>query len=151
MRTLKVKDLLPFSRTRPAVITAEAGLRQVAEKMIEDPKAREVYVVDEEERLVGVITLRRLMHWVFSSQLSSDTSPTALLELIGSETAGDLALRKPVYIHADDSVEKLLQVIFRYDLNEIPVISHEGYIVNNLNMLEVLSAWLEEKLDAIPR
>lgn len=151
MRMPKVKDLLPFSRTKPAMVTEDVSLRRVAEKMVEDPKAREVYVLDREGRLLGVITLRRLMRWVFSSDVASDTSPTALLELIGAETAGDLALRKPVYIREQDSVEELLQVIFRFDLNEIPVISGERHIVNNLNMLEVLSAWLEGKLDEIRR
>jgi len=139
---LKVKDLLPFSRTRPAVVPLGADLRRVAEKMVEDPKAREVYVLDEEGRLLGVITLQRLLHWVFSSEVSHGLGPAALLELIGARTAGDLALRKPISICEDASVEELLRVMFRYDLDEIPVVSREGEIVDNLNLLEVLSAWL---------
>ena len=146
MRTLTVRDLLPFSRTEPAVVAESASLREVARKMVEDLKTREVYVVDGEGRFLGVITLRRLARWAFARQVPRDLSPTELLDLISSETAGDLALRKPAYVREDDPFETLLQVMFRYDINEIPVVSAEGRIVGNLNMLEILAAWLEGRL-----
>lgn len=143
---LTVRDLLPFSKTEPTVVAESASLREVAEKMVEDLKTREVYVVDEEGRFLGVITLRRLARWAFARRLPRDLSPTELLDLISSETAGDLALRKPAYVREDDPFETLLQVMFRYDINEIPVVSREGRIVGNLNMLEILAAWLEGRI-----
>ncbi len=150
MRALTVRDLLPFSQTEPAVVTEDASLREVAQKMVEDPRTREVYVVDEEGRFVGVITLRRLARWAFAfaRELPGDasTSPTELLDFLSAETAGDLALRKPAYVRLDDPLETLLRVMFRYDVNEIPVVSPEGRIVGNLNMLEILGAWLEGRL-----
>ncbi len=146
MKALTVKDLLPFSKTEPTIVPAEASLREVVRKMVEDLKTREVYVLDQDGRFLGVITLRRLARWVFASELPRDVSPTELLDLISSRTAGDLALRKPAYVREDDPLEKLLQVMFRYDINEIPVVDAEGRIVGNLNMLEILAAWLEGRL-----
>ncbi len=146
MRALTVRDLLPFSQTEPTVVSERTPLREVAQKMVEDPRTREVYVVDEEGRFVGVITLRRLAHWAFARRLPRDLSPTELLDLVSAETAGDLALRKPAYVRLDDPLETLLRVMFRYDVNEIPVVSPEGQIVGNLNMLEILAAWLRGRM-----
>jgi CBS domain-containing protein len=151
MRTLKVRDLLPLSQTEPAVVPAEASLREVAHKMVEDLKTREVYVVDRERRFLGVITLRRLARWAFASELPGELSPTELLDFLSSKTAGDLALRKPAYVREEDTLERLLGVMFRYDINEIPVVDAEGRIVGNLNMLELLKAWLEGRLGDLRR
>jgi CBS domain-containing protein len=151
MRTLKVKDLLPLSRTEPTIVPAEAGLREVARKMVEDLTTREVYVTEREGCFLGVITLRRLARWTFASELPAEVSPTELLDFLSSETAGDLALRKPAYVREEDPLERLLGVLFRYDINEIPVVDAEGRIVGNLNMLELLKAWLEGRLGDLRR
>lgn len=150
MRTIKVKELLQYSVTDPAMVLVNTPLRQVAEKMIEDQRTREVYVVDDRNHFFGVITLRRLARCIFSSELPEKLSPTAFLELISAQTAGDLALRKPAYVAADDPFENLLKVMFRYDLNEIPVVDNQKTIVGNINMLEILSSWLKGDLDKLP-
>lgn len=151
MRQVRIKELLPFSGTNPAVVAAHATLREVAGKMIEDLRTREVYVRDDKGHFIGVITLRRLARCVFSSEIPGRQSPTSLLELVSAQTAKDLALRKPAYVHEDDTFERLLAVMFRYDINEIPVVNSEKTIVGNINMLEILSAWLSGKLDELKR
>ncbi len=149
MREVRIKDLLPFSPTDPAVVTSNTPLREVASKMIEDLRTREVYVIDEKGHFLGVITLRRLARCIFSSEIPDRLSPTSLLELVSAQTAEDLALRKPAYVHEDDVFERLIEVMFRYDINEIPVVDSEKAIVGNINMLEILSAWLNGKLDEL--
>jgi len=149
MRHLKVKDLLPISTTTPSVVKAHATLREVVEKILEDPGTREVYVLDDENCLYGVITLRRLARRVFSEEVPDFVSPMAMLQLISDKTAIDFALHKPTFVHKEDPLNTLLSVMFRYDLNEIPVVDDHRRIVGNLNMLEVLSAWLSGKLDKL--
>jgi len=151
MRQVRIKELLPFSPTDPAVVSANIALREVAKKMIEDFRTREVYVVDEKGHFLGVITLRRLARCIFSSEIPDRLSPTSLLELVSAQTAEDLALRKPAYVFEDDSFERLMEVMFRYDINEIPVVNSERVIVGNINMLEILSAWVDGKLDELKK
>lgn len=143
MRPLKVKDLLPYSTSRPSVVSTDATLREVVAKLIEDVGTREVYVTDEEEHFYGVITLRRLARFVFTHALPAKSSPTELLELVSAECAKDLALRKAAYVHEDDPLEHVIEVMFRFDINEIPVVNRERRIVGNLNMLQLLAAWHE--------
>jgi len=151
MHTISIKDLLPFSPTDPAVVSSDAALREVAKKMIEDLRTREVYVLDEKGHFLGVITLRRLARCIFSSEIPERLSPTSLLELVSAQTAEDLALRKPAYVDEDDVFERLMEVMFRYDINEIPVVNKDKTIVGNINMLEILSAWLDGNLDGLKK
>ncbi len=147
MRNVKVKEILPFSFTDPSIVYENADVKEVARKMVEDHQTREVYVKDIEDHFLGVITLRRLARCVFVSETPVQKSAVSLLELMSAKTARDLALRKPTYVYEDDSFEKLLKVMFRFDINEIPVLDSQDRIIGNINMLEIISAWLQGQLD----
>jgi len=149
MKAITVKALLQFSPTEPTFVSLDVPVERVAEKMVEDHRTREVYVVDENAHFVGIITLRRLARCVFSSEIPGKHSATTLLDLISAETAGDLVLRKPAYVREDDTFEHLLGVMFHYDINEIPVVKDDKSIVGNINMIEILCAWREGKLDSL--
>jgi CBS domain-containing protein len=141
VQNLKAKQLLAFSPSVPAVVTAEAGLREVVEKVLEDRSTREVYVIDDEGRFFGVITLRRLARFVFMHEVPDTSSATDLLELASARTARDVALQKASYVGEDDSLAHVIHVMFEFDINEIPVVNNERIIVGSLNMLEILAAW----------
>lgn len=146
MHNLKVKDLLKFSTTQPTLIPAHTPLRDVARQLVLDPLTREVYVTDEQNRFIGVITLRRLARSVFAGHAERLASPVSLLELVSAQTADQLALKKPAFVLEEDTLARLLDVMFRYDVNEIPVVNRQKTVVGNLNMLEILQAWLDGKL-----
>ena len=145
MRNLEVKGLL--SSSQPSLVTAADTLFEVAAKLIEDPTTREVYVVDDVKRFIGVIPLRRLVRFVFASEVPGKHSATEMLELVSAECAGHLALKKSAYVHSDHLLAHAVEVMFRFDLNEIPVVDADLVVVGCLNMLEILAAWHAGKLD----
>jgi len=149
MKSISVRALLQFSPTDPTIVPMDISVERVAEKMVEDHRTREVYVVDENTHFLGIITLRRLAQCVFASEIPSKLSATTLLDLVSAETAGDLVLRKPAYVCEEDTFEHLLGVMFRYDINEIPVVNDDKSIVGNINMIEILCAWREGRLDEL--
>lgn len=150
MKHIKVKELLTFSTTHPTLVTCEATLRDVVEKLIQDRETREVYVVDD-GRFFGVITLRRLARLVFTQELPDKPSATELLDMLTVRNAGDLAIRKAAHVGLDDPLERVIEVMFRFDINEIPVVGDDGVILGCLNMLEILSAWHQGKLNEFDR
>jgi len=139
MQATEVKDLL--SRGQPSLVAADATLKEVAAKMIEDRTTRDVYVIDDARRFVGLITLRRLTHFLFASKIPDKSSATDLLELVSAEHAGHLAVKKSAHVHVDDLLAHAVGVMFRFDLNEIPVVDSDMVFVGSLNMLEILAAW----------
>lgn len=146
MKTLKVRDLLPFSQSAPSLVRTDATLRDVVGKLVEDRATREVYVVDEENRFQGVITVRRLARFVFSALVPDRSSATDLLELVSAENAEDLAIRKSACVHEDDPFEHVIDLMLRHEINEMPVVDDERVIVGNVNLLEILGAWHEGRI-----
>lgn len=146
MTTLKVSDLLPYSRSVPSVVGTVATLRDVVGKLIEDRATREVYVVDDEGRFFGVITVRRLARFVFSALVPDRSSATELLELLSAEHAEHIAIRKTACVRANDPFEHVIDVMLRSEIDEIPVVNEEDAIVGSLNLLEILEAWYEGRI-----
>jgi CBS domain-containing protein len=147
MRNLSVRDLMAYSQTPPSVVRADATLREVAAQLIADRSTREVYLVDEAGRYFGVITVRRLARFVFTHHVPDQSSTTELLDLVSARNAGDLAIRKPVCVGEDDSVEQLLGVMFRFEVDEIPVVDAQRVVVGKIGMLELIAAWHAGALD----
>jgi len=148
MRHRSVRDLMVYSTTTPSLVREDATLRQIAELLINDPATREVYLVDEEKRLFGVITLRRLARFVFTHDVPDPSSATDLLDLVSARNARDLAIERGIFVGEDDSVGHLLDVMFRNDVDEIPVVDEANVVVGNIGMLELIAAWHADRLNA---
>jgi len=131
------------------VVSKEATVGEVVEKLIVDRATREVYVLDDEGHCFGVITLRRLAHHAFLREVPDKSSATDLLERISVENAGDLCLREPIFVHEEDALEQLLNVMFRFEINEIAVVDAEELIVGSINLMDILQAWHEGRLDGL--
>jgi len=149
MQKISVKQLLGFSQSQLTVVSREATVGEVVAKLIEDRATREVYVVDDEGRCFGVIPLRRLAHHAFLREVPDKSSATDLLERISVENAGDLCLQEPAFVREDDTLEQLLNVMFTFEINEIAVVDAEERIVGSINMMDILQAWHEGRIDGL--
>jgi CBS domain-containing protein len=138
---------MAFSEVRPSVARADATLREIAELLIENHTTREVYLVDEEDRFYGLITAHRFGHYLFTHHVPDQSSATELLDLVSARNAHDLAIKKAVCVSEDDSLETLLDLMFRFDVDEIPVVDSRRAIVGKIGMLELIAAWHAETLD----
>jgi CBS domain-containing protein len=146
MKKLAVRDLLAFSPTPPCVVLAATAVREVAEKLCADRSTREVYLVDDQGRFAGVIPLRRLALHAFAHSVH-DHSATQMLDLVSARNAEDLALKKAAFVQLDDTLEQVLDVMFRFDINEVPVVDDQSIVVGSLSMLDLVAAWNAGRLD----
>ncbi len=85
-----------------------------------------VYVVDESERLIGIIPLRRLV--------LSD----------GLVRLGDICERDPVTVPVTADQEEVVHVFSKYDLAAIPVVDAEGRLLGRITHDDVMDVAEEE-------
>jgi Mg/Co/Ni transporter MgtE len=149
MKNISVKQLLELSQSEPSVVTKDATVGEVVEMLIEDRATHEVYVVNGDGHCCGAIPLRRLAHYVFLHEMPDKSSATDLLEMISVENAGDLCLQEPIFVHEDDTLEQLLNAMFTFDVNEIAVVDPNERIVGSINMIDLVQAWHEGRLEGL--
>jgi len=145
MKNIKVKEARNLITLRPSIISEEASLQEVVKAIIDDPKHRALYVVDNNSKLMGIIDLRRLAKHVFPHFFKEDLIGRGIIDLVSSETAKDLIPHPPAYVIDDDDLETAFRKMMENRLEEIPVVSKDMKIVGDLNLLELFEVWLRGK------
>ncbi len=98
-------------------------MRRQAEEMDE---IYYVYVVDDDERLSGVLPLKRLI-----------TNPSV-------SKIKHVMKKDPISVHEGDSIEEVAQVIEKYDLVALPVVDSIGRLVGRITIDDVMEEVREQ-------
>ncbi len=90
-----------------------------------------VYVVDEEGRLVGVVSLRQLI----------TSPPTATLRQIMN--------RDVIRVHVTTDQEQVARIVAKYDLLAIPVVDDQEHLVGIITVDDVIDVLREEATEDV--
>ena len=143
MSHLKVRDVMNKITREAAIVDGHASLKEIASTLLEDPKTQAVYVVDSEEKLMGIITIHLITQYAYSEHIPPEYLQFKIDVIMGENaTAGDLML-PPVFVREDDEIEIAFRKMFENKLVEIPVVDENMRIVGDMHQMELLKAWLE--------
>ncbi len=109
---------------------------EALEKVRQDAPRKMIYytyVVDKDQKLKGVVTLRKLV-------LAEPTQPI-----------DDLMIRDFVYAHVNEDRESVVNKIERYDLIAIPVVNDKGQLVGIVTYDEAMEVMREEQTEDIEK
>ena len=146
MRSVPVSAVLAVHDLQPAIVDRDDSLKEVARKMLEHPNAHVACVVNEENRLSGLIRLESVVNDLFvylmPEEYFQDMSKLdAALEYAAKlkhRTAADSA-EEPVSVYPHDTVRTAFQRMHDSRLSGIPVIDETHHIVGYINLLEMLA------------
>ncbi len=105
---------------------ALAYLRQHSEHM---EMVYYLYIVDDEQRLVGVVSLRQLV----------TADPSTLLKTLMDDDV--------ISVKVDDDQEEVARVIAKYDLLGVPVVDAENHLVGLVTVDDVIDVIHEEQAE----
>jgi CBS domain-containing protein len=134
---------------RPVVVSAAASLREVAERAVQNTGCRVVAVVDDRERLVGVVPVddlvdvvfRRIMPEEFLGEITDLEAALAYAEHIGARTAGDI-MRSPVSVHPDETVRTAFERMHASGHPGLSVTERDERVIGYVDQLELLVVWV---------
>jgi CBS domain-containing protein len=138
-----------FLRIEPVKVHADDSLRTIAERAVENTGCRVIAVVDEGERVVGVVPVRVLVNDIFL-KIVPEEFLGEILDLegalkyaahIGARTARDIML-PPVSVRGDESVRDAFERMHAAKLNGVPITDEEGRLVGYVDQLELLLVWV---------
>ncbi|HEX8680888.1 MAG TPA: magnesium transporter [Ardenticatenaceae bacterium] len=92
-----------------------------------------LYVTDSEERLAGVVPLRRLV----TSQ--------------PNQTIGEIVEARIISVQVTDEQEDVAEVVSKYDFNAVPVVDAEGRLVGIVTVDDIVDVLEEEATEDIQR
>lgn len=105
------------------VLTCVREMRHQAEKVEE---VHTIYVVDEEDKLLGTLSLKKLLTYPTKTKISELYNP------------------KVISVQAEEKAEAVAQIFRKYDLVVLPVVSAEGRLLGRITVDDVVDVMQEE-------
>lgn len=109
--------------------TIARGIREMRRQAEEIDQVYTIYVTDEDDHLVGTLSLKKLM---FSSQS---------IKTLISDIYSDLPL---TYVNPEETDEDCATIMEKYDLIALPVVSHDMTLLGRITIDDVVDVIKEE-------
>ena len=136
---LGVRDVVAMHQDRQVpMIKQDTPIGDLSEAMKWHRHSRQLYVVDDDNRLLGIINLECLVKHFFIHHHGADINPRHLLGVITTETAEDLMLQNPMSVGMDDNVEDVLGRMVAANVEEVPVVDDSEKVIADLTMVDLL-------------
>jgi len=144
----KVRDIRNLITPNASVVDENTPLSKVAEEIIKDPKTTAVYVIDKDKKLTGVIPLEELIQYLYYEYIPEDYILYHFPLIISKNATAQDIMLPPVYVKDTDSITDAFKKMFRNRMSEVPVVDDDMHVIGDLNMLELITAWLSSVKNA---
>ncbi len=143
MKSLRVKSVRTLITKSASTVKKDADAMEIARAIVKDPKTRSVYVVDGDNKLLGIIPVINFTQYLFYEYVPDEFLYYKAVMPIEEITAEDIML-PPVYVKEDDTLDTAFQKMFSENLKELPVVDDEMHVIGDLNILELVVAWIKK-------
>ncbi|MBW1938231.1 MAG: CBS domain-containing protein [Deltaproteobacteria bacterium] len=136
---IRISGLLSLLKTRkPPVVHKEVSIEEVIDAMIGFEHSRLVYVLDDEDRLAGVISLGDLVRHVFSRSHVPKIHPRSIIGMIAAKTAEDIMRKSALFTTENEEVGAVLKKMIHANVKEIAVVDGDRRIVGDITVVDLL-------------
>jgi CBS domain-containing protein len=142
----KIADLLEQLKQRKLpVVSKRATVSEIIDAFAVSHHSRVLYVVDDEWRFIGVLSLGNMIRHVFFHYHDPSIDSRSLVSMVVSETAGDFMQREPMFaIHSED-VEDVIQRMIDRNVKEIPILDDEKRVIADITIVDLLKYYKSVK------
>jgi CBS-domain-containing membrane protein len=136
--------------TEPIVVRADDSLHRLAELAVRNVACRVLSVVDDAQRLIGVVSVSDLLDDIFLKvvpeeflgEIDDVADAMRYAGHIGARTAGDI-MTAPVSVQGDETIRQVFRRLHQSGLNGLPVVDQHGRVIAYLDQLELMMAWIQ--------
>ncbi len=147
-----VREALERVGSKGCVASPGDDLVAVIESLTGSPGVHTVAVVDEQDRLVGVIPMRLLVDELFL-EVAPEEFLVGLREIedveefgriIRARTAGEL-MEEPAYVTMDDTVREAFARMHERKLEGLPIVDEQLRVAGYLDRAQLVRLWLKKR------
>ena len=143
MEKIRVKQIRKLLKAEPTVVSKDDDIKTLIFSMIDDPRVRSLFVVDEKKKLIGIITLQDLVSFAFKDYISMDDLGYNIVKDALAKKAEDIISAYNIYVKEENTLTECFNLMFNNGLESIPVVDDNHVVIGVVNMLELLTTWLE--------
>ena len=148
-----VKDTIRLDDDHPILLKLSDDFSRVIKNFSQHIEIKGIFVVDEDDRFLGVITRTDMLDWaraklgtILFKPLTDMNETIRLVTLIGASNVGDI-LRpetKDAAVNLDNTLGDALKIMVDIDLIVLPVVDESNHVVGRLRLSEILEQSLAD-------
>jgi len=145
---MRVSDIRKLIVENASTIGSDEPIDRLLEKIVKEPLSRHVYVVDENNVLIGSVRLNAILQHLFPlmTMVTQDHNRlTDVFSTLFAENVTDIMNVSPVFVKDETPVLEAVRIMIEEKINELPVVDLLERVVGEVNFLEIISAFLELK------
>ena len=142
MKRIKIKTVRSLITKEAPVVKEDDGVMEIAQKMVADPRTRSIYVVDEYNRLKGIIPIQLFVQYLFFEYIPDEFLYYKAIKPLDEVVAKDIMI-PPVWVKDEESISSAFRKMSAHNIRELPVVDDSMKIVGDLNILELIVAWID--------
>ncbi len=135
---VRVKDVMSLITTDAYTVNENDSLDKIIREMVKDPKTQSVYVVNDKEELVGIITLDIALQYLYSEYIPPQYLEFNISVMEGANTVAKNIMLPPVYVKESTPISEAFTKMFEYHLHEIPVVDENMRVIGDVHGLELI-------------
>lgn len=136
---LKVSELVDTVGERQApTVSSQASLREAVETFERQRHTRVLYVVDETERIVGILTAGSLLRHAETYGLTPQIHARRIPALLSGDTVEQIMIHHPITIKRSDTVGVAVRRMSETGAKELPVVDKNGRVTADLTIIDIL-------------
>lgn len=119
-------------------VTEHSDISEVIRVAVRFPHTRLVYVIDEQKKLLGAITIGSLIRHLYPYHFEDKIHPRDILRNIIVEKASHLMSSGNVNASPDETVDVVLKRMARTGAKEVAVVDSKGRILADITAVDLL-------------
>jgi len=133
-----VKDVMNLITTTAYTVRENDSLDMVLREMVKDPRTQCVYVVNDKEKLVGIITIDIALQYLYCEYIPPQYIEFNLSVIEGANTVAKNIMLPPVYVKENTPIGEAFTKMFENHLYEIPVVDDSMRVIGDLHGMELI-------------
>ena len=142
---LTVSDIRKSVVENPAVVTIGTSIKDALIELVGDHRTRHIYITDKNGKMIDSVRVNNVIENLFPYEtLWQSSSEYADLGIFSKKNLEDIINRNFVYVRDSTKVSDMISIMLREKINELPVLDLEMRIIGEVNILEVIIAYLKD-------
>jgi len=147
VKTIKIKDFRN-KITKPLIIEQGEKIEEVANLFLDNKINRTIYIVNSKKEMVGYITLKKAVKRLLIDMLDSDfylksgnENFYSLSKFASATIVDEIMETDYIGINDKDTLDTAIKIMYKFDVQELPVMNQKREVTGDLNVLEIVLGW----------
>ncbi len=145
-RNTAVSEVDAILKLNPCIVSEDQSLIDTARAMAEHPRSNVACVVNQQQRLTGIIPLKTLADDLFLAvspdeflrEARSIEAAARIARMTQSNRAKDV-MQPPVWVKRDEQVKDAFRKMHQNNLTSIPIVDEKRQVTGVISLLELIA------------